>query len=281
MVDNLYFLFLDEIYTPNLNDFLKLSKDEIFNHEHHRHFGISGVIVAASSLDNLNFISRRIKNKFYPAKKALIFHYNDILNTKDNFSDLKLIPKKKNSLTTSISSFVKNTDFKYTCVFIDKHELIKKYGIFDKQNRVVRIKKIGSNLFPRSSVVDYNLYLLCLKKVLECFFRFITDRKIRARGIIVAEARGEREDFELREAFHKINCYGISNISPKELRRIILDLFVVPKRLNYLGTQLADLVLYPTYDGVVPNHSIRDDHFISYEKILSTKLLNKTVVIVP
>lgn len=281
MVDNFYFLFLDEIYSPNLNEFLKFSKKEIFERPNHLHFGISGVIIPASGLSDLNFKSRRIKNKYYPQQKTLIFHYVDILNNKWVFSDLKLNTKKKKAFTESLSSFVKNSDFKYSGVFIDKHELVKKYGIFDKTGRLVKIKKIGSNLFPKSPILDYNLYLLCLKKILEHFFTFITNRKIKARGIVVAEARGEREDTELREAFHKIHCYGISKIVPTELRKIILDLFIVPKSQNYIGTQLADLVIYPTYDGAVPAHNTRDDHFISYEKILKKKLVNKAVNIIP
>jgi len=281
MVDNFYFLFLDEIYSPNLNEFLKFSEKEIFERKNHLHFGISGVIIPASYLSDLNFKSRRIKNKYYPKRKSLIFHYIDILNNRDCFSDLNLDQKKKKAFTESLSGFIKNSDFKYSCVFIDKHELVKKYGIFDKADKLIKIKKIGSNLFPKSQILNYNLYLLCLKKTLEYFFKFITNRNLRARGIVIAEARGEREDTELREAFHKIHCYGISKITPTELRKIILDLFIVPKSQNYIGTQLADLVLYPTYDGAVPIHNIRNDHFISYEKILRRKLVNKGIDIIP
>lgn len=280
-MDNFYFLFLDEIYTPNLNEFLKFSQKEILEREKHLHFGISGVIISSSGLSDLNFKSRRIKIKYYPRQKTLIFHYIDILNNKDSFSDLKLNPKKKKALADSLSEFIKNNKLKYSAVFIDKHDLIKKYGIFDKSGRVIKINKIGSNLFPKSPIKDYNLYLLCLKKIIEHFFVFITNRKIKARGIIIAEARGEREDTELREAFHKIHCYGISKIQPTELRKIVLDLFIVPKSQNYIGTQLADLVLYPTYDGAVPIHNVRNDHFISYEKILKKKLINKDVDIIP
>jgi len=281
MVDNFYFLFLDEIYSPNLNEFLKFSEKEIFERKNHLHFGISGVIIPASYLSDLNFKSRRIKNKYYPKRKSLIFHYIDILNNRDCFSDLNLDQKKKKAFTDSLSGFIKNSDFKYSCVFIDKHELVEKYGIFDKADKLIKIKKIGSNLFPKSQILNYNLYLLCLKKTLEYFFKFITNRNLRARGIVIAEARGEREDTELREAFHKIHCYGISKITPTELRKIILDLFIVPKSQNYIGTQLADLVLYPTYDGAVPIHNIRNDHFISYEKILRRKLVNKGIDIIP
>lgn len=281
MTDNLYFLFLDEIYTANLNEFRKYSKEKIMTDQYHHHFGIAGVILAASHLEKLSFRSRRIKKKFYSKKEVLIFHYIDILNTKKAFSDLKINIKKRNSFIASLVSLVRDTEFKYSCVFIDRHELIKKYGIFNEAGKIIKIKKIGSNLFPKSPFIDYNLYLLCLKRLMADFFLFITNKKIRARGIIVAEARGEREDSELREAFHKIYCNGISSFSPVELRKIIIDLFIVPKSLNYIGTQLADLLLYPTYDSAVFAHKPRGDHFISYEKILKKKLLKGGVSVIP
>lgn len=281
MTDSLYFLFLDEIYTANLNEFRKYSKEKIETDQYHHHFGIAGVIMAASHLEKLSFRSRRIKKKFYSDKETLIFHYNDILNTKEEFSNLKLDVKKHRAFITSLVSLVQDTEFKYSCVFIDKHELIKKYGIFDSSGEVNEIKKIGSNLFPKSHFIDYNLYLLCLKKIMADFFLFITNRAIRARGIVVAEARGKREDAELREAFHKIHCDGISNISPIELRKIILDLFIVPKTLNYIGTQLADLVIYPTYDSEVSFHNVRNDHFIPFEKVLRRKLLKNGIIVIP
>ncbi len=281
MTDNLYFLFLDEIYAPNLNDMLKFTKEDIFNKANHLHFGISGAIVAASCLRDLFKRSEKIKNKYYKDITDLIFHYVDILNTKDVYSDLVLDQKKNKSFKTSLSSFIRDLDFKYDYVFVDKNDLIKKYGIFDKNKKLVKIQKIGSNLFPKSPVHDYNLYLLCLKKMIENFYAFLNSKKLLARGIIVAEARGEREDTELRQAFKKIYYNGISSIKPTDLRRQILDLFVVPKKQNYFGTQLADLVLYPTYDGVIPNHNIRNDHFISYNSDLKRKCLDKNSKIIP
>lgn len=280
MVDNLYFLFLDEIYAPNLNDMLKFSKEEIYNRPNHLHFGISGVITTASGLKDFMLRSERIKEKFYPKIPNLIFHYVDILNRKQEYSDLLLNPKKDIAFKASLKSFVKDSDFRFDYVFIDKHELIKKHGIFDR-GVVVKMQKIGSNLFPKSQVHDYNLYLLCLRKMIENFYLFLTNKKIPARGIIVAEARGEREDTELREAFKKIYYYGIGKISPTELRRQVLELFIVPKKQNYIGTQLADLVLYPTYDGVIGNHNARTDHFISYQECLKKKRLNKNPKVIP
>ena len=279
MTDTLYFLFLDEIYTPNLNEFRKLSKEEIFSQNHHHHFGISGTIVAGCEIYDLYSKAKQIKSKYFSKKEKLIFHYTDTLNTKDDFYELRNNKQKFQAYTDSLKSFVVNANFKFSCVFVDKHELIKKFGIFDKSGDIVKINKIGSNLFPKSPFIDYNLYLLCLKQLIVSFYQFITQRQHLARGIIVAEARGEREDNELRTAFQKIYYYGVSSIQPTQLRRVILDLFIVPKTQDYIGTQLADMIIYPTYDFHVPNHSTRKDHFINFDKVLKRKLLEEIKVI--
>ena len=281
MVDTVYFLFLDELYTSNLNEFRKKDKKEIFEKENHWHFGLAGAILPASSLYDLYSKSRKIKNKFYPQKDNLIFHYTDTLNKKDDFSDLAVDDKKYNAYISSLSHLVINTDFKYVSCYIDKHELIKKYGIFDKEGKVIKIQKIGSNLFPRSQFINYNLYLLCLKHLIINFFKFITNKRCPARGIIVAEARGSKEDSELRKAFHKLYYDGISSVRPTDLRHIILDLFIVPKEQNYIGTQLTDMIIYPTYDAIVPCHNQRSDHFVRYESGLKSKLLKDGNLVIP
>lgn len=280
MNDNLYFLFLDEIYDPNLNSFRRLSKQEIFSHSNHLHFGMSSVYVPASCLNGLYLKSNKIKTKYYQESKGLIFHYIDILNTRDKFSDLAKNNKKSQSFRDSINNFLAQAEFKFNCIFVDKHELIKNFGKFGPDNKVAKIKKIGSNLFPQSPFVNYNLYLLCLRQILIDFYAFLSDKNNSARGMVIAEARGEREDTELREAFNKIYYHGVGKITANKLRNIILDLFIVPKKQNYIGTQLADLVLYPTYDARVPMHGKRTDHFINFEKNLRKKL-KKEVMIIP
>lgn len=281
MTDNLFFLFLDEIYTPNLNEFRKLTKVEISSRINHWHFGVAGAIFPASKIYDVYDKCRHIKNKYYPKNPNLIFHYVDTLNKKDTFSDLAKDSLKYKKYTTCLQSLVENSDFRLVSCFVDKNELIKKYGVFNSDKMLTKIQKIGSNLFPRSEFMDYNLYLLCLKSIILEFHKFISNRNTPARGIVVAEARGQREDTELRQAFQKIYYNGVSSIQPTQLRRIILDLFIVPKTQNYVGTQITDMLIYPTYDAFVANHNPRVDHFIKFNSILKKKFLNNGVKIIP
>lgn len=62
------------------------------------------------------------------------------------------------------------------------------------------------------------------------------------------------------------------NLNIRDFRQVILDIFIVNKKQNHAGLQLADLILYPTYDGIVENHNTRNDHLIDFDKIIKKKL---------
>lgn len=282
MVDSFYFLCIDEIYTPNLNQFLKLKKTDIFTHLNHWHFGIGGVIISAASLSELNVSLRKLQAKHYPKKISPVLHYNDILHSKDLYSDLAKDPRKKRSFTDSLCYWVNSQEYYFLASFIDSHELIKKYGTFDRDGNIKNIKKIRGNIYPQSLAKDYNLYSLALKFMMKEFYEFLSRKKFPARGIIISEARGKKEDIELRDTFYKLQCGSISTISPTNLRQTIVDLLIVHKNQNHGGLQLADLLLYPTYDAMIPNHSKRNDHFISFDRIIKSKLFNsKSIALFP
>lgn len=280
MNDDFYILCLDEIYAPNLTQLLKLTKEEIFKHPNHWHFGLSGVILPAKQMAKLNLDIHALQKEFYPNKEFSVLHYNDILNNKDCFTDLELDSTKKTTFIKRIRKVVRQTEFKYTAVFIDKHEIIKKYGTFDKTGLTKNIQKIKGNIHPHHSVVDYNLYSLALRLLVKKFYTFLKSHKKPARGLIIAEGIGTKEDTAMREAFYKMQRAGISTISIKDLRQTIVDLLIVYKKQNHGGVQFADLLLYPTYDAKVPSHNTRNDHFLDYETMIKPKLLDEDSIII-
>lgn len=68
---------------------------------------------------------------------------------------------------------------------------------------------------------------------------------------IVAEARGKREDDELRLAFLQLTSYGTQYVTASRFRAITFTLEFRTKRLNVIGTQLADLAGYPIARSVL------------------------------
>ena len=68
---------------------------------------------------------------------------------------------------------------------------------------------------------------------------------------LIAEARGKREDDELRLSFLRITSYGTEFNSAERFRKIKFHLRFKPKAMNVVGTQLADLAAYPIARHVI------------------------------
>lgn len=62
---------------------------------------------------------------------------------------------------------------------------------------------------------------------------------------LIAEARGKREDAELRLSFLRIVNDGTYYIPASRFRKIQFRLDFRPKSMNIVGTQMADLAGYP------------------------------------
>lgn len=272
ITDGLYFLCVDEIYTPNINSLLRLKREEIARHTNHLHFGLGGVVIPSSIMPELNMTLRKLQKRYYSKKKNPIFHYIDILHNRNLFSDLAIDAKKRKSIIDSLKYWISQVGFRFVAAFVDNHELIKQYGTFDKDGRLVNIKKIRGNIYPKSPALDYNLYSLALKFLLKNFYDYLSSKKYAARGIVVAESRGDMEDARLRDVFYQYQCSSIGSIKSHEFRQTIIDVFIIDKNQNHAGLQLADLLLYPTYDAVIPHHSVRTDHLWEYNALIKRKV---------
>jgi hypothetical protein len=62
---------------------------------------------------------------------------------------------------------------------------------------------------------------------------------------IIAEKRGKREDRELFTSFQRVVSTGTSFVEGVRFRRIRFSLTFVPKSMNVIGHQMADLAAYP------------------------------------
>lgn len=268
--DNFFFLYLDEIYTPSLKELQRTTKRDLETRQQFHHFGIGGAIIPANELVSLNFAVRKIQNKFYPNKQFPHLHYVDILNKRDLYSDLAVNAEKRTKLIRAIEKLIKDTSFGAVYCFINKEKLILKYGNFDSSNFPTYLRKIRGNIFPKTKIADYNLYFLSLRFLLERYHLFLTRKS--GRGVIVAESRGDKEDLQLRDAFDLILRNGVGKISATDLRNKISDIFIVHKKQNHAGLQVADAIIYPTYDGFVTGHNTRTDHFISFVSAIKPKL---------
>ena len=148
-------------------------------------------------------------------------------------------------------------------------QLVLSYGVFSK-GKLKSINRIKPNISAPTSPKNTNLYLISLKFIMQKFYLYLKARK--KRGLIIAEARGEKEDMQLLDAFYQFQHSGVGSLSGRELRQYLTDLLIIRKSQNHIGCQLADLITYPIYDYYVEEHSVRNDHFIRKDS-LSQKIL--------
>ena len=251
------FLCLDEHDSPNLTELNGRTRNEIKDSRNKRHFGICGVIIPRAIYPELNIEGRKIQEKCFG--QYLPFHYSEILNCSRKFAFLGKEKSVRMRTVDLLNNLVSDTKFKVISCFVDKCGLALKYGVFHNQ-KLSAIRRIKPNLSRPSSPSKVNLYEISIKFILSKYYRYLTAHK--KRGLIIAEARGEKEDKDLLDAFYMYQKSGAGSLSGRELRSCITDLLIVRKSQNHIGLQIADLITYPLYDCLVPGHNTRLDHFI-------------------
>lgn len=268
------FLCIDEHDSPNLTELNGKTRAEIKELKNKRYFGICGVNIPGAIYPDVNVSGRKIQERILGQEVFQPFHYTEILNNSGNWAFLGKFKSKRISLIMQLNNFIIKEKFKIIASFVSKDQLALNYGIFPS-GKLERINKIKPNISCQTTPKNINLYDIALKFILSEYYKYLTSKK--KRGVIIAEARGEREDSDLLNSFYRFQKFGAGSLSGKELRDKIVDLLIIRKKQNHLGLQLADLITYPLYDFFIPEHNIRDDHFIkksSFEKkIISIKIL--------
>ncbi len=158
--------------------------------------------------------------------------------------------------------------FGHEGIILHSHEIRKRYGPFvilnDPAIRVPFLQGISDFMVTS----DYSLILSGIHKQAhkerygdyaanpyELALTFALERLVRGlqrraypkdtRVMILAEARGKREDAELELSFLKTIIEGTSYVGRDEFASCPMRLVFVTKAMNVVGLQLADLVTYP------------------------------------
>ncbi|HSW47946.1 MAG TPA: DUF3800 domain-containing protein [Candidatus Saccharimonadales bacterium] len=262
---NMYdFLCLDERDSPNLTELKGKTRKEIKEVSNIRYFGLCGITLSGINYPALNIQGRNIQDRFKQRNNHTPFHYIDILHKRDEYSWLLNDKDLCRSFLDRLNNLVRDTEYKIIGSFINKNELALQYGTF-QDGKLSLIKKIKPNISPLTTPAKINLYDISLKFLLADYFKYLKDKH--RKGLIIAESRGDYEDANLLSSFYKYQKSGTGTLSGKDLRENILDLLIVKKKQNHIGIQIADLITYPIYDFFIPNHTVRNDHFIKKEFI--------------
>lgn len=161
--------------------------------------------------------------------EGVIIHSRDIRRAQGDFGFLTN-PTAKEEFYPRINEIVEACEFKVISVVIQKTNHEQRYG--------------------RNALSPYDLSLeLALERLLICLEEHKQDNVI-----IVAEARGKKEDDDLHLKFLRIVTNGTDYHGADRFRKINFKLVFREKKMNTVGTQIADLVAYPTARKVLnPN----------------------------
>jgi len=120
--------------------------------------------------------------------------------------------------------------------------------------------------FDRSAGAAEDPYALALEFTMERLCHFLESRG-EAQLPVVAEARGKKEDHDLREVFTRILAGGTGSLSAESGKKLDYSLIFQPKHNNIVGNQIADLCAYPCARHILNPEKSTAPYVIASRKI--------------
>jgi len=211
-----YRMYVDEVGNPDL---------ESSYNPNHRFLSLTGVII------HLNYV----KEVLHPELEALkekhfgshpddpvVLHRKELLNAKSPFQVLRDQVVRKD-FDRQLLDCLRQWEYTVITVCLDKKKHRETYTTW-----------------------RYDPYHYCLAVLLERF-NFWLNRQ-NAKGDVMAESRGGKEDRRLKDSFHRLWRLGTDFLDPKQFQESFTSrqLKVKPKTANVSGLQLADILAHPS-----------------------------------
>jgi hypothetical protein len=240
-----YRLYIDEVGNPDLGS----SENPL-----HRFLSLTGVII------DLDYVSKilhpqmeDLKSKYFGSHPddPVIFHRKEILNAKRPFEALR-DKEIRLRFDKDILASLEHWDYVVISVCLDKKSHKDTYQVW-----------------------RYDPYHYCLAMILERFTFFLEQKK--AKGDVMAESRGGKEDMRLKKSFSRLWEEGTDYMSPERFHEVFTSkqLKVKPKTNNISGLQLADLIAHPSRNEILFENQLLDRAIAPFGGKVSDILKNK------
>lgn len=178
--------------------------------------------------------------------EGVILHSRDIRKAQKEFGFLTN-PQKREEFINKINIMMHDFQYSLIASVIKKQDHKDKYGIHADN--------------------PYDLAMMfCLERLL-----VLLEEAGQSKVHIVAESRGKTEDRDLELSFLKIISEGTSYNAADRFKRINFKLHFVPKAMNTIGTQLADLAAYPIARHVLHPGKVNSSYDIVAKKFYKGK----------
>ncbi len=235
----LYRIYIDEIG----NSGMKVSGNKLENY-----LTLAGVIIESEYyVDVLQPELESLKKKYFDSHpdEPIIFHRKEMVYNKMPFQKLS-DQSIKEAFNEEFLMLIKKWKFQLVGVLLDKQEHCELFEFWKN-----------------------NPYHYCLEVIVELYYKFLNEKD--ATGDVMIEARGAKEDTQLKEAFTNIFENGTHNLIGGQIQKHITskNIKIKPKIANIAGLQLADLLGYPSHRHILKYyqlHELTNDTFS--EKII-------------
>lgn len=208
----------DDKSNISIADYPELEKDD------KRYLGLTGCIIE-NEIYRQSFHPKleELKQKHFPHNpdEPVILHREEIVNKRGPFWRLSN-PEQEKAFNEDLLSFLNKMEYKVITVVIDKKAHIERYQKFARHT-----------------------YHYCLTVLLERYCGFLKFNN--ARGDVLAESRGGREDQQLKKAYESIYNGGTQFRPPKFFQSVLTskEIKLKPKSANIAGLQISDLLAHP------------------------------------
>jgi hypothetical protein len=217
-------MYIDEVGNPDLGS----SEDP-----NHRYLSLCGVIMDLEHVDKVFFPRLdAMKKAFFGSHpdEQVVLHRKELMDRREPFEALRN-PETERRFNTDLLALFHEVQYSVVAVVIDKLAHREQYRTW------------------RADPYHY-----CLEVLVERFVLWL-DRQ-GARGDVMAESRGGKEDRRLKDSFNRVYREGSDFVpAPKFAERLTsCQLKVRNKQIGIAGLQLADLLAYPAYKSALLRH---------------------------
>lgn len=237
--------YVDEVGNPDLE-----SSDD----PNHRFLGLTGVILElghVTSAVHPEMEALKTRHSHSHPDQPVILHRKEILNARPPFEALR-DGTVRERFDEEVLTLLTRWEYTVISVCLDKKRHKEAYTTW-----------------------RYDPYHYCMAMLLERYVFFL--RRRGARGDVMAESRGGKEDMRLKASYARLWEQGTDQVEPKQFQEALTSkqLIVKSKLNNISGLQLADLVAHPSRNEILREHGLLQSQMGKFAERLITILRDK------
>jgi len=238
-------MYIDEVGNPDLG-----SSDNPL----HRFLSLTGVIIDLQYVNTTLYSQmEELKSKYFDSHpdEPVVLHRKELVNAKPPFEALR-DEDIKSEFNKDLLYCMQQWEYTVISVCLDKKTHKDTYNVW-----------------------RYDPYHYCLALLLERYTFFLEQHN--AKGDVMSESRGGKEDMRLKKSFLKLWQEGTEYIPPERFQGVFTSkqLKVKQKSNNISGLQLADMIAHPSRNEILKESGCLEKPIAPFAdkiiKILQTK----------